>query len=288
VSGPLGCNALAMRVLLLHPGAMGSSLGAVLITNGHEVRWVAADRSDSTHQRAKADGFAAMDDIATGVMGAEVVLSVCPPEFAGDVAHQVADAGFTGLFVDANAVSPDSARGAASTIAGAGATMVDGGIIGPPVRGGARNLLYLSGDANDVATVARLFDGTPVETVVLDAPIGGASATKMAFAGWTKGSSALLLAVRAMATAEGVTEGLDHAWQTMLPHLSEQLRRAAVGSAPKAWRFEAEMREIAATLDSVGLPAGFHEAAADVYARLAEFRDSTDVNPDEVIERLTH
>ena len=266
---------------------MGSSLGAVLMANGHEVRWVGADRSEATHRRAEADGFTAMDDVATGVKGAEVVLSVCPPEFADDVARQAADAGFTGLFVDANAVSPDSARRVASTVTGAGATMVDGGIIGPPARGDARNLLYLSGDANPVATVARLFADTPVETVVLDAPIGGASATKMAFAGWTKGSSALLLAVRAMANAEGVTVGLDHAWQTMLPHLPEQLRRAAVGSAPKAWRFEAEMGEIAATMGSIGLPTGFHEAAADVYGRLAEFRDSTDINPDEVVERLT-
>lgn len=276
-----------MTVLLLHPGAMGSSLGAVLVANRHDVRWVAAGRSDATRQRAEADGFSLAGDVAAGIDGTDTVLSVCPPEFAVAVAHQVADSGFTGLFVDANAVSPDTARRVEAAVTGAGATMVDGGIIGPPVRGGARNLLYLSGAAEAVATAAALFSGTDVETVALDAPIGGASATKMAFAGWTKGSSALLLAVRAMAEAEGVTDGLDHAWATMLPHLPEQLRRAATGSAPKAWRFEAEMHEIAATLDSVGLPSGFHEAAADIYGRLAGFRGRTDVDPDEVISQLS-
>jgi 3-hydroxyisobutyrate dehydrogenase-like beta-hydroxyacid dehydrogenase len=266
---------------------MGSSLGAALVANGHLVRWVTSGRSEATRRRADADGLTAADDIANGLDGTDIVLSVCPPEYAADVATQVAGVRFTGIYLDANAVSPDTARRVEKAVTAGGATMVDGGIIGPPVRGGARNLLYLSGDADGIAAAGALFAGTDVETVALDASVGGASATKMAFAGWTKGSSALLLAVRAMAEAEGVTAGLDHAWQTMLPDLPTQLRRAATGSAPKAWRFEAEMREIAATFDGVGLPAGFHEAAADVYGRLAEYRDRTDIDPDDVIERLT-
>ncbi len=266
---------------------MGSSLGAALVDRGHQVHWVTAGRSEATLQRAHADGLIAAADLTDGLHGADIVLSVCPPEFATDVAAKVTQAGFSGIYLDANAISPDTARRVEELTANAGATMVDGGIIGPPIRDAARNLLYLSGDADGVATASDLFAGTNVETITLDAPVGGASATKMAFAGWTKGSSALLLAVRAMAEAEGVTAGLDHAWQTMLPDLPDQLRRAAIGSAPKAWRFEAEMREIAATFDGVGLPAGFHEAAADVYGRLAGCRDSTDVDPDDVIERLT-
>jgi len=276
-----------MNVLLLHPGAMGSSLGAALVASDHQVRWVTEGRSEATRQRAEADGLTAATDIADGSAHAEIVLSVCPPEFARTVATDVAATGFDGIYVDANAVSPDTARAVAATLTEAGATMVDGGIIGPPIRAGAQNLVYLSGDADAVATVAEMFRGTDARTVALDAAVGGASATKMAFAGWTKGSSALLLAVRAMAEAEGVTDGLDHAWETMIPHLPEQLRRAATGSAPKAWRFEAEMREIAATMGSVGLPAGFHEAAADVYGRLAEFRDQPDVDPAAVIDTLT-
>ncbi len=276
-----------MDVLLIHPGAMGSSLGAALAGNGHRVRWVTAGRSEATRQRADADRLIGVADIATGIDETEIVLSVCPPEFASTVAADVAAAGFRGAYVDANAVSPDTARSVEATVTAIGATMVDGGIIGPPIRDGARNLLYLSGDGDGAAAVADLFEGTAAETVVLDAPVGGASATKMAFAGWTKASSALLLSVRAMAQAEGVTDGLDHAWATMMPHMTDQLRRSAVGSAPKAWRFEAEMREIAATMTSVGLPGGFHEAAAELYGRLAGFRDRADIEPDEVIDELT-
>ncbi len=280
------CQALVVTVLLLHPGAMGSSLGAALVTNGHEVRWLEAGRSAATRARAEADGLVGFLELEGALGSADLVLSVCPPEFALDVAESVADTGFQGLYLDANAVSPATARRIAEVAESGGGTAVDGGIIGPPARGGARNLLYLSGPPEAAAAVASRFDGSDVETVTVDAPVGGASATKMAFAAWTKGSAALLLATRSLAEAEGVTGALDHAWATLMPHLPSQLDRTVAGSAPKAWRWGAEMREIAATFGADGLPSGFHEAAADLFDRLADLRDRTDVELDDVLSRL--
>jgi len=265
---------------------MGSSLGAALVAGDHPVRWVPGGRSEATRARADADGLSAASDLASALGEAEIVLSVCPPAAASDVAADVARAGYRGIYVDANAISPDRGRAVAAVVEAAGATAVDAGIIGPPARDGARTLLYLSGPEAAVAEVAGRFAGSTVEVVALDAPVGAASATKMAFAAWTKGSAALLLAVRALAETEGVVAGLDHAWDLMIPHLHDQLRRSATGSAPKAWRFEGEMLEIAATFASARLPAGFHAAAADIYGRLGELRDNTDAQLADVIDRL--
>jgi 3-hydroxyisobutyrate dehydrogenase-like beta-hydroxyacid dehydrogenase len=176
-------------------------------------------------------------------------------------------AGLAALFVDANAVSPATAREVAATIAGAGGRAVDGGLIGPPPGPDASVTLMLSGAGAE--DVARLFDGTRVRARVVSAEIGAASATKMAYAGWTKGSAALLLAIRAFARAEGVEDALVDEWALSQPHLDEASARAARGAAGKSWRWVAEMQEIAASLDAAGLPAGFHQASAAVFERLA-------------------
>ncbi len=276
-----------VSVLLLHPGAMGSSLGAALVANEILVQWVTEGRSGATEARAEADGIVAVSDLAAGLEDAEIVISVCPPAFAADVAAQVAAQGFAGIYLDANAISPATARDVADTVAKAGSTPLDGGIIGPPARGGARTLLYLSGHERAREEVADHFSGAAVEVVALDAGIGAASATKMAFAAWTKGSAALLMAVRALAESHDVVDGLDHAWEALLPHLAEQLRASAAGSGPKAWRFEAEMSEIAATFAAANLPPGFHEAAAEIFGRLSELRNREGVDVDDVISLLT-
>jgi 3-hydroxyisobutyrate dehydrogenase-like beta-hydroxyacid dehydrogenase len=266
---------------------MGASLGAVLRDSGHQVRWVRSGRSPATTERADAAGLQAVQDMAALVAESDVIVSVCPPGAATDVAAAVSDEGFSGTFVDANAVAPATVRAIATAVDDNDARFVDGGIIGPPPRDGSRTLLYLSGDAAASSTVGELFAGSPVETVLLGGGPGAASATKMAFAAWTKGTSALLLAVRAQAEREGVVEGLDHAWSAMTPDLPARLAATAAATGPKAWRFEAEMREIASTFAAAGLPPGFHEAAAEIYGRLDDLRDRDDVAVDDVIDRLT-
>ncbi len=248
-----------VTVGLLHPGAMGEALGAALVANGHEVIWASTGRSDATRARAEA---AELTDVVTiDVLAArsDIIISICPPEHAETVAADVRTAGFDGAFVDANAVSPETAKRIAPT--------VDGGVIGPPPRAAGTTRLYLSGER--ATAVAQLFDGTALDARVLDDRIGTASALKMTYAAYTKGRAALLLALRETSRANGVDEYLLAEWAISQPDLAAVSDFAAASAAPKAWRWIAEMEEIAATFAAAGQPAGFHRAAADVYRAMA-------------------
>ena len=251
---------------LLYPGEMGTAVGRCLVKAGHEVVWAAAGRSPATVARAGEAGLTAVPDVA-GVAGrADVVLSVCPPHAAVEVAREVSAAGFRGLYLDANAVAPTTAREVAGIVEDGGAAYVDGGIIGtPPVAPGFIRL-YLSGAR--AGEVQRLFAGTEVDARVIDGgAFAAASAVKMAYASWTKGSAALLLAARALARAQGVEETLLAEWGISQPGLEARSAGSAGAAAAKGWRWVAEMEEIAATMSAAGLPDGFHLAAAEIYRR---------------------
>jgi len=269
---------------LLHPGEMGSSVGAAGRAGGARVLWASEGRSASTRARAAADGLEDGGTLAGLVAASQVILSVCPPESAVDVARAVSGLGFSGLYVDANAVSPTTAREIGAIVEKIGATYVDGGIIGPPARSKGATRLYLSGQA--AQRVAALFQGSSLDAVVVAGGPGAASAVKMAYASWTKGSSALLLAVRALAAAEGVEAALLAEWAISQRDLPGRSQSAAKGNAPKAWRFVGEMEEIAATYANVGLPDGFHRAAAEIYRRMAGYKDAPTPSIEEVARTL--
>ncbi len=254
-----------LTIGLLHPGEMGAAVGQCLADGGYEVLWVPEGRSPATAGRAEAAGLTAAGDLAGLVRRADVVLSIAPPHAAVGIARQVA--GFGGVYVDANAISPATAREVAGIVEAGGASYVDGGIIGtPPVAPGFIRL-YLS--ATRAEEVRALFDGTAVAARVVGGEVGAASAVKMAYASWTKGSAALLLAARALAQAEGVEDTLLAEWRLSQPGLQDRSARAAGAAADKGWRWIAEMEEIAASMAADGLPAGFHQAAADIYRRSA-------------------
>ena len=164
-------------------------------------------------------------------------------------------------------MSPRTVREIAAVVSGDGGAVVDGGIIGPPptasVRGTTR--LYLAG--SEAQAVSRLFDSTPVEVIVIDGDLGAASALKMTYAAWTKGTAALLLAIRAVARASGVEADLVREWHESQPDLPGREQQARRSAATKGWRWVGEMEEIAATFADAGLPDGFHRAAAEVYRR---------------------
>jgi len=240
---------------VLHPGAMGAAVAACLVGAGREVLWASEGRSPET--AARTAGLRDAGSIAALARECELLLSICPPHAAVEVARSVA--GFGGIYVDANAISPDTAR----TIAGSiGAGYVDGGIIGPPpVRAGTTRL-YLSGARAGEA--AAVFEGTSLDARVVEGDMA-ASALKMTYAAWTKGSAALLLAIQATAAELGVEALLRDEWDLSLPDAPRRLEAAREAADAKAWRWVAEMREIAATFAAAGQPDGFHRAAADVY-----------------------
>jgi 3-hydroxyisobutyrate dehydrogenase-like beta-hydroxyacid dehydrogenase len=270
-------------ICVLHPGEMGSAVGRAARAGGARVLWSSAGRGDATRKRAVAAGLEDAGPLEAALAGSEIVLSVCPPDAALDVARAVAARRFRGLFVDANAVSPDTARRLAATVAGAGARFVDGGIVGPPPGPGSSTRLYLSGES--AGRVAALFEGTPLATVVLDGPVGAASAVKMCYAAWTKGTAALILAVRAVAAAEGVEAPLAEEWRISQPDLFRQVDRA-VAQSRKAWRWIGEMEEIAATFGDAGLPEGFHLAAAEICRALESFKDARGTTIEQLVDAL--
>jgi 3-hydroxyisobutyrate dehydrogenase-like beta-hydroxyacid dehydrogenase len=229
---------------LLHPGEMGTAIGAALQAAGHEVVWASEGRSDAT--RARAAAFTDVGTVAELCARAGVVVSVVPPHAALEVAGSLPP--LEGIYVDANAVAPATARRVEAVVG----RFVDGGIVGAPPA----PRLYLSGA--EAETVAALFSGSPIEARV----VADASALKCAYAAWTKGSAALLLAARDYARATGVEDALLAEWP---PERHERLGAAERSAAAKGWRWIGEMEEIAAAFAAAGLPAGFHEAAADIY-----------------------
>ena len=248
---------------LLHPGEMGAQVGRCLQDAGHRVLWASAGRGSQTRARAAAAGLT--DAGTTGALAeqADLILSVCPPHAAVEVARSVA--GFGGLYLDANAIAPQTAREVASIISARGGQYVDGGIIGPPPVSRESTRLYLSGAA--APQVQRLFDGSALEARIAGTGPFAASAVKMAYAGWTKGSAALLLTVRALAEAEGVADVLAAEWALSQPGLEDRLAGAGRSAAGKGWRWTAEMEQVAETVSSAGLPGGFWLAAAEVFGR---------------------
>ena len=264
-------------IALLHPGNMGTTIGACAATSGARVLWAAEQRSAASRARAKQAGLVEVASLAEAVAQSDIVLSVCPPEFAGEVASEVAARKFTGIYVDANAVSRATAEAIGKIVSQAGASFVDGGIIGSPVRKAGTTRMYLSGEKAE--DIAQLFSASMLDARGIGAIAGEASALKVVYAAWTKGTDALILAIRALATHEGVDNALLEEWRTSQPTLENKCLRAASNVAPKMWRYVGEMREIAAAFESAGLPGGFHSAAAEISERLAGFKDQTEPGP---------
>jgi 3-hydroxyisobutyrate dehydrogenase-like beta-hydroxyacid dehydrogenase len=249
---------------VLHPGEMGAAVGGCLAQRGLAVLWASGGRSPATAARAAAAGMRDVGSVGEMAGQADVILSVCPPHAALEVARSVA--GFRGIYVDANAVSPATTRQVAEIVTAGGARYVDGGIIGAPPHSPGDSRLYLSGLWAE--EVSHLFAGTALEAQAISDEIGQASAVKMAYAAWTKGTAALILAIRALARAEGVEQALLAEWQQSQPALTARPHAAARSALRKGWRWVAEMEEIAATMATAGLPPGFHQAAATIYARV--------------------
>lgn len=271
-------------IAILHPGQMGVSVAAAAKYNGHRVLWVSSGRSHDTRQRAELAGLEEVPSLGDCCNTADIVLSICPPEKAIAQASAVLANGFSGTYVDCNAIDAATSQQIASSLQSTGVQYVDGGIIGMPAWEPDTTRLYLAG--HSASEVATLLDGSPLGVRVIGDQPGAASALKMAYAGWTKGSAALLMTMFAMAKAQGVDGELLDEWALSQSGLSAKLNSALVSNAPKAWRFVGEMNEIASSLEHSGLPREWFDAAAKTYERLAEFKNADDLNPDLIVDAL--
>jgi 3-hydroxyisobutyrate dehydrogenase-like beta-hydroxyacid dehydrogenase len=257
---------------ILHPGQMGISVAASAQKSGCAVYWVGAGRSSQSHARAEQHGLLDAGTLAELCRISEIIVSVCPPHAAEEVAGEVMAQGFQGIYVDANAIAPQRAHSIADQVTRGGATFVDGGIIGGPAWRPGTTWLYLAGPA--AQQVAACFAAGPLGTQVIGSEIGKASALKMCYAAYTKGTTALLTAVFGAAEQLGVLEELMAEWGRDGAMDGAENERKVREVTAKAWRFTGEMEEIAATFAAAGMPPGFHQAAAEIYQRLADFKDA--------------
>ena len=247
---------------LLFPGEMGALIGSAV---DDEVLWASEGRSDAT--RARAEAFRDVGTVRELVAASEVVISLCPPAIAEDVAGEVAAEGFDGIYVEANAIAPERVSRIAEYL-----RCVDGSVIS---RSDVN--LYLSGDADDMAAVAALFPVGEVKPIPLEGGVGAASALKMAFGGWNKIGTALTAQAYAIARAYGVEDALS----------AEGVDSARfVRSARKAWRWAPEMKEVAATCEALGLPQGIPLGAANLFSRWDAHRDA-EVPLERLLDDLT-
>jgi 3-hydroxyisobutyrate dehydrogenase-like beta-hydroxyacid dehydrogenase len=247
-----------MQIAVLHPGEMGAAVGETLRDVGHDVFWLPAGRGPATRRRADSAGLQERAD----VRGCDVVISICPPAAAVQTARSIT--GFSGLYVDANAVSPATAQEVMTIVTAGGAGYVDAGIIGPPPSRAGLARLYVSGAR--AAEVVDLFAGSRLEVRTVEGGPFAASSLKMTYAAWTKISAALLVSIRASAAELGVEGALADEWALSQPELADRLASAASAAARKGWRWEDEMQQIAETFSAAGQPEGFGRAAAAVFA----------------------
>jgi len=274
-----------MRIGILHPGEMGISVAVSAMNSGHDLFWVSDGRGDKTRARAEKHRLSDAGSLVNLSKTCSIIASVCPPHAAENVAQLVVEAGYKGLYLDANAISPQRSKAIDQMMRSAGIDFVDGGIIGGPAWTRGETRLYLSGKRAD--EIAACFSSGPLETRVIGEEIGKASALKMCYAAYSKGTSALLSAILAAAEYYGVQADLNRQWDSDDTDFAAQTEHRVRRVTAKAWRFAGEMEEIAATFSAAGLPSGFHESAAEIFHRMAGFKDSPTLPElDEVLANL--
>jgi 3-hydroxyisobutyrate dehydrogenase-like beta-hydroxyacid dehydrogenase len=256
-------------VAVISPGAMGSAVAARLSQHGLTVRTMLAERSSATVDRARAAGMT--DASAAEIAACDFILSIVPPGQARGLAERLApalhDAARKPVYVDCNALNPATVLGIACIIEEAGAAFADAGIIGPPPDPDSQKTrIYLSGDA--AGRVAAL-EAYGLSMPIQPGPIGAASALKMSYAGITKGFTALGAAMMLAASRAGTAEDVKAELQMSQPALLGWLTRQTPRMYSKAYRWVAEMEEIAAFTAEDPAAREFFQAAARLYERIA-------------------
>ena len=271
-------------IAIIAPGDMGHAVGGALKEHGHRTITCLAGRSERSRALAEAGGFDDTPDLAAMVAAADMVLSILPPaaapKLADDIAEAMRAANSFPVYVDCNAISPETAKAIGRVITDAGAAFIDAGIIGL-APGKATPRFYVSGD--DTAPMEAL-DGCGFKVVPLDGEAGQASAIKMCYAALTKGTwtlhTALLLTAKVTGVYDPLIEEFRHSQSADLERMEARVPRIPADSA----RWVGEMEEIARTFREAGVTGGFHDGAAAIFELLsrtpfaAETRENMDTS----------
>ena len=262
-------------VAIIAQGAMGSGVARRLAEHGVEVRTSLAGRSESSASRAHAAGMKPVGD--DEIAACDFLLSIVPPSDALALAQRFADcltrARRKPVYVECNAVNPETAGAIASVVAGTGCPFVDAGIIGgPPKPREPGPKFYASGPD------ARRFEALipcGLDVRIVSAKVGDASALKMSYAGITKGLSALGTAMFLASTRAGVAEPLRHELADSQPGLHAWFNRTLPGMFGKAYRWVGEMEEIAEFVSEDKAAEQIFRGAAELYERMAADGETT-------------
>ncbi|MGW6488156.1 DUF1932 domain-containing protein [Streptomyces sp. NPDC055056] len=270
---------------ILHPGSMGAAVAACTATNAADVLWCEEGRSFASAARAARYGLTPVSTLPELLDRSDVVISLCPPAAAEDLAHDVARHRFTGVYVEANAINPVRTQRVAALLEPS-ATVVDGGVVGSPPVGGKTPTLYVSGPADATARIEVMFAHTAVQVSVLGTEVGKASALKLAYASFQKTSRVLVALAVGMAREHGVDQELiEVASRRTDSYLAEP--EYVAKTAARAWRWGPELEEAADTLAAAGLPPEMLRAAASTLARWNDAKDDHELTLPDALDRLT-
>ncbi|MGW7821883.1 DUF1932 domain-containing protein [Streptomyces puniciscabiei] len=269
---------------ILHPGSMGAAVAACAAANAAVVLWCTDGRSAASTTRAEKAGLTPVATLPELLERSDIIISLCPPAAAEELARDVAEHGFTGVYVEANAINPERAQRTIALLE-PDATVVDGGVVGsPPVRGKTPTL-YLSGPAFATERIEALFAGTAVRTSVLGTEVGKASALKLSYASFQKTSRVLVALAVGMAREYGVDQELiEVASRRTDSYLSEP--QYVAKTAARAWRWGPELEEAADALAAAGLPPEMLRAAASTLARWHDVKDDSELTLTDALNRL--
>lgn len=261
---------MADTIVVIAAGEMGSGIGKRLSERGARVLTSMKGRSADSKARAAAAG---MQDIASDddmVAQADFILSVVPPGDAAALAERLkgplTKAARKPIYVDCNAIAPKSALRIGETLKGTGAPYVDGGIIGGPPGGDYSPGIYVSGEH---ANAVKRLSAYGLNIRVLKGGIGAASAMKMSYAGITKGVTAIGAALLLGAARAGCAEELHQEMAESQPQLLQRFTRQVPAAFPKAYRWVAEMEEIAEFLGDDPASRDMFLGISKLYARIA-------------------
>lgn len=257
-------------IAVIAPGAMGSAVGRQLTEHDARVLTFTEGRSEESVARAKQAGMipASLPEIA----GAELILSIVPPAEAVSLALRLApvlrESKSKAAYVDLNAINPGTMQKVADTLSDTGCDVIDGTIIGlPATLGGQGPMFNVSGDPNHRTDILSKH-GLRLRRI--DGPFGAAKSLKMVYAGMNKGMTALHTAMLLAAERTGCAESLRQELSESAPQVLSRLTRAIPDMYPKAYRWVAEMEEIAEFLGPDDPARKIFKANAEVFSQIAE------------------
>jgi len=286
---------ISKRVAIMSAGDMGAAIGARLVVGGLDVLTCLEGRGQLTRERAAEAGFRAVASLDDLVGESDLILSVLVPAEARGLAEAVAAAmrrsGARPVFVECNAIAPQTVLAIEQIIRAAGAEFIDAGIIGGPPRPPAGRAgpgysphIYCSGPEPAPLLALRACD---LDVRVVGPKVGQASGLKMVYAASTKGTTALWTELLTAARALGLEEALRAEWGA--DHAVARQQMASIPAMPRrARRWVGEMEEIAATFAALGLTPRILEGAADMYRLVGEtpLADQTPREPNPTLEQV--